>query len=144
MKKIILLVAVLFLAGSTSIFAQNGRPAKVGDAPVITPRNSLDKDVTVLGERLTAMEKRLAALEADNAALKTDNAALKNENAAQQKQLGDLEATQKTNYKILENYTSTLKTRFDTQVGDFKINGFISNKSLATSGSVNLLMGTHQ
>ena len=152
MKKIISMLAMLFLFCNISTFAQSGRPEPIGNnAPKITARNSLDKDVATLAERMTTLENRMAALEADNYNLKAANDhlkadcnALKAENASQQKQISDQATAITANYKILENYVTNLKNKFDTQVGTFRITGAISNKSLGTNGSVNLLMGTHE
>ena len=144
MKKTISILSVLCFFCNTSIFAQSGRPEPISNgAPKITARNSLDKDVTTLSEKFSALEKRMAAIEAENAGLKSDNAALKAENASQQKQINDQSTAITANYKILENYINTVKTKFDSQVGTFRITGGISNKSLGTAGSVTLLMGTH-
>ena len=152
MKKTFAILFVLCFFCNTSLFAQTGRPEPISNgAPKITARNSLDKDVTTLSEKFSDLEKRMAAIEAENAGLKSDNAALKSDNAAlkaennsQQKQINDQSTAINLNYKILENYINSVKTKFDNQVGTFRITGGISNKSLGTSGSVTLLMGTHE
>ena len=146
MKKILSTLVMVTLFCTSSLFAQVGRPEKIENsgAPKITARNSLDKDVATLSERMAALENRMAKVEAENAALKNENAALKAENANQQNQINDQVNATKANYKILENYINTVKNKMDSQIGTFRITGAISNKSLGTSGSVNLLMGVHE
>ena len=159
MKKIISFAVVWVLAGNTLTYAQNGRPEKIGgNAPNITARNSVEKDVASLREQLNTLEKRIIAMEgqnnalkvdfsslkSENAAIKADNSLLKAENAEQKNELGKLNTAQKANYVILDNAISKLHSQFNSQIGDFRITGFISNKSLGTSGAVSLLMGSHQ
>ena len=146
MKKIIFMSALsLFLLSSTG-FSQNGRPKPLettNKPPKITVRNDNDPTSIELGKisnRLSALETKVSNLENENTSLKTQNADL-------QKKITDLSSAQQANYKVLDYSLSQLNKKFTTQVGTFRINGFVGSQSLLASGASSkfvLLTGVHE
>jgi vacuolar-type H+-ATPase subunit D/Vma8 len=143
MKKIVILFILFVLVFSSYADAQNGRPAPIvnnSNAPIIGVRNENDPtkiELAKITERLNVLESRVALLETDNASLKTQN-------ASYQKQISDLSVAQNANYKVLDYSLSQLNKKFNSQVGTFKITGFIGSKTLAILSPVHLLFGVRE
>ena len=134
MKKTIILTGIALLAFYAPVSAQNGRPAKIDNTPQISVKNSSPSEIATLADKLGALENRIKALEADNAALKEQN-------NQQSQQLKSLSSAQDANYKVLDYSLNQLKKRIDSQIGTFRITGFICTKAFGTGSCVNALFG---